>query len=277
MWGAAHLIGWFGPIKSFFLGIPEMTPLFYDKPLIISLTGNENTPRLFGGKDSFYAAAGLGGVDILPQRIGASSVYAVLLRPFFFGYFCSAFIFLQRTFWERMRVLAVSICLLVFFTIISLVIPLRKPDVVDTFSAIPLNENQIARYELTVSPGFIALLSEESSEGKFVEFYFSDPYYLSDKISEPRITIGHKNIPLIYNSMWRADVDIVLDAFALSRVLVLELAPDNAVYLRAWQYNNLLNRNFMIVTEEETIVPEMLPAFEIRIWNTSGILVLAGF
>ncbi len=151
-WGTAHLWGWLGPAKTYFLGWDDGWPVLRHAPAEVrSLTDHEPAPAAFGGSASLVDA---GAVVTPPTQpiVRKSRVLAWLARfPFFFALaLLSAAVARCRT---TRRALAVALVLLVpVGSELSLATLHDEPHPFDMSRGASINGGESATWRVRVSP-----------------------------------------------------------------------------------------------------------------------------
>jgi hypothetical protein len=289
-WSSAHLAGFLGPVKTYFLGWPSGFRYLFSPPAeVISLTGQEPTPVLFGGNSSLEAAGAHAGekkhiLDATQRSFGM----ALLSRAWFFAY-AAALTFVTAV---DARHRAKWLCgLLVLYLVSSAIASKLMHDLPAFFSvdrAVPLDAGQTIHYEIEMSRDFLDVMQQGLEEGSsLVLFTCGEPFLEFD---HPDVNVsfraGLRRVPAIYagNGTFVLDAHAaqqMLDDLAAHRLLLCEISntSENDTSLSGWQRSRLPSRHCFYRGGDDRGPrgPDVLPIIELRLLRPNGIIQTAGF
>ena len=275
-WSTAHFANILGPSKAYFLGMDHASHLFGKGAWeAASLTGNEPTPRIFGGSAPL-SEAGLS--EVLPAttiRDSTSIEYSLYASGLFASLIAALLVFAARVRW-RMALLAASLLLSASALCSRLVdndIAITTVDRV--FRIDPANK---VTYEIALSDRVRNKLIAGLREGMVVTLF---PGFYTGPVP-PEVRIGNRPVPFsrrLNRANWLFDSPELLAGIASTGGGKFEItfAGGDETWVGGWQRNGLPGRRF--TSSHSTVQPAILPALEIRLVRdaTSLTPLLVGF
>ncbi len=265
-WTTAHLHGHFGPVKSYLLGFGLRSALYSEpRPTVLSLTGAEPTPQLFGGRADLtaaglsVAAAATPGRPSFRRALAARSMFYVL---------AGALVLLAVRPTARAPSFVVFLLIAFGSTWLSVLTYQSSPVVTPVDRAINLAPAERVRYEIDVSQPFVRELRVQVQPEDTLEVGL----YASGA-ADARASIGERTWALRLPEA-AIPVDEALAAFEGSRRLSIDVVARQPVFVRGWQRVGLPGRVLESPMREGALV---LPAVELRLRSSTGALKLAGF
>ncbi len=284
LWSTAHLWGNIGPVKTFFLGLDDGGKLLTTVPQVVSLTGVEPTPALFGGQGTLTDAGLYFGADARPVQ--PSFPYALLARSMFFLYLALLMLVAVST----LRARSIGILALVFAAITSSALSAvtfhEAPATLHTMMTDSFSAGQDAHLTISLSEAFVEALENHATSGDTLLFYMQinrfgmspikpdDTYALKVFVGDHALRLTRPNG---YAYAWvAADLDDALDAFRRSHQLVVQITPKADLMIGGWQRPGLRGRMLDFQPPKREGI-RIWPTFEIRLINADGALKFAGF
>lgn len=298
-WSTSYLYNLHAPMKIYFFGFDQEdrdagtnsllknpAKIFTYKPEVMSLTGLEPVPRLFGGN------AGLTDAGIYnphPDQPRPSTIKGALWAKGLFGAYVCLFLYFAV---PNRRLRMFSISGMVFMIIISSVFSGRAcrkiPEFYFFYNAIEVPVDYTARYEVKVSDTFIDELRRQAAPGDMVEIVENRSALCNEQnvkvfIGEREIAPGRSTAQIIWEGA--ADPIEVMSAFNESNILRIEVdrnESNKSGFIAGWQRNGLAGRSFELIprhpsASSQKIIPQALPYLEVRLRDKEGWLKLAGF
>jgi hypothetical protein len=290
-WSTAHFRHELGPAVSYHLGQPDMAgENFFKSVPIISLTGAEPTPVMFGGKASLREA-GL----YVPRKTATAVSYnmwfALVARlPIVIYALGLAALVLPFRRWKKKVLIAVTLLLWLVPPLLCMIEPLEKPEPTPTSVQAFLPNGRPVRYTIKLSDSFVSALRQHADEPALAEFQYGMAFS-----NTWRLWAGDRQVPTLskeaearlYYDLYKlyTTVPDLLHALEHSgNELTLEIVPrpgDNP-YAFGWQRRGLPGRTLVdAVTGARWHTPN-IPAFEIRVYRTNSkgktnTILLVGF
>lgn len=271
-WGTAHLWGWLGPAKTYFLGWDDGLPVLRHGPTrAISVTGHEPDPAAFGG-NSNLVSAGLA-VEPASRPVGRKSrLLSILTRLSFLtiiAALCCAVISGRRR-----RRIAVALVLLVglgigelsFQTLSQVAAPWRITE------SVPVDARGALTYRLQPAAATRDALRAGFSSDSQLELFLqaTGPVRISwdaDGVSIPVTAVGPSHYAV------SSPVAVETAMSATTWTITIENPGPTPVAITGWQRNPLPGRTLV----DGADAPR-LPAVEFRLRQLSdGFLALAAF
>jgi len=273
-WNTAHLWGYFAPVKSYFLGIDDSQAILAHIPQIVSLTGQEITPALFGGRGTLESAGLFFATPV--RTIQPSLPYTLLARSLFTFYIVILLLVVARPL--RWRIIsAVTVIVVVVLSSVLSVATLRElPNPSAESQGIALPTGQRLSYQVTLSDQLADLLEKQYTNGDTVVVYLR-----ASPDQKPQVTlrIGERNLtvtPANFPYFWSVNARDFLDAIRQSRQLALDVTAQDSTFLTGWQMNGLPDRAITITTPNSPR-SHVLPIVEIRLMSADNRLKVDGF
>jgi hypothetical protein len=304
-WSTAHFWGWLGPVKSFVEGWDYGRPYFmHPRPTVLSMTGLERTPTLFGG-DAPLDAAGAYVAD--PQVViepgSVSWPRALAAQALFFGYLALFGVAAVHSLRRRLLVAAVMACLAVASSGLSWLTFRAKPNYINTWRPITLPRGAKLSYRAELSQAFLDILKKEMGPQDQLHFFVGLPSVGDTGRPSVEISVaaGPVSIPVrnegwkpgwnkyanpAYRdwdaACWALDPQSAVTALNEAGHVTVEVTNHlrRAVGLSAWQRRGLPGRQLIITPAgggADAGAPELLPAVEIRLVRPDGSIKVAGF
>jgi hypothetical protein len=277
-WNTAFLWGNLGPLKIYFLGADNGLPvLSVGMSEVVSLTGLEVTPALFGGPGTL-TDAGLRVSDAPPVSEASKPVDALLVRFIFIVYLLVLIgLLLPR---PRPRFLLTGMIVLLVLLLLPAPLPLKYPPVdpqVD--QAYLLDREDSIGYTLelssTLRSTLPSYLDAESEIGLFTRVTYPSetpevPVELY--LDEQRIHLTRTVNPYF----WGIDRAQFLPLLASSSQLTVRInALMDAVSVGGWQQIPLPGRTLSFSPAREST--PVVPLIELRVLDARGVIRFAGF
>jgi hypothetical protein len=295
-WSSAHLWYWNGPVKMYHGGWDMGMPyLLHPRPRVLSMTGMEKTPVLFGGDASLREAGALVGYPeaAIPPRF-LSWRSAVLAQAPLFGYLALLGLMVPRP--TRQRLFGI-VALVVFAAVSSGLSTLTfrtMPRFVPTLAAVALPPGAAMSFRAELSESFLEALRQDLRPGDELRIFLPDQ---DGPEVEVRVTAGPVSIPVRPtpttspgSPRGRAYVfrspQAALAALRRAGRFTLEMTNRSGepVLFPSWQRPGLPKRRFGIAPigqppgQADSPNPQARPpAVEIRVLRPDGSLKLAGF
>ena len=292
IWNTYHLFGNLLPLKTYFLSLTQnhsYFPMFFEKTKVLSLTGYEPVPTLFGGTSSLKEA-GYGDTvssfrQVIPDQIQSqgTTIYQINQRIFqnqilAKGYFLLIIVSLLLLLWKtKLKAGLIGFLLLsIISSFFSLITDPKMPIINNTDGAIRLLKENILTYNIKLSSKFIRSFKSSVEKTDNIEvccFLRPQEYYNIDTfIGDRKITTQLRGLNGGYQLEFHDKISF-LNALEDSAKITLkvEALKDN-VYFRGWQRNGLEGRKLSLPYRSE-----LLPVFEIRLRNKEGFLKVVGF
>ena len=281
-WNTAHFRWKLGPVKSYFIGHDDGGPLlFQEKPEVVSLTGSEPIPVLFGGKGSMEEAGAYISPDDEAFHFYEPSFFHALIIRFFFWFYVSLLIYLIVP--TKRKSVVYTLLLLVGLIVVS--VPLVRsgysyPNAMNNDSIISLNQGERMVYQVSVSDRFIERLRKNVQPGdQLVLFKMrqnSKDYRQQLFIGETELMFQDKA-----DTLCSLELEAVLDGFRSSKVLryVLDVY-DGRVLLGGWQKVMAPGRRLDFFDLHGQPIKKdvrMLPFLEMRLLRQNDTLKFTGF
>jgi hypothetical protein len=314
-WSTAHIGGSLGPLKSYMCGLNNMWVYFvHPQPTILSLTGQEPTPVLWGGDASLGdAGAYVADPRVVIDRGIVSWQRALATRALPLGYVALFGVVAARSVRRRLLVAAVTGSLAVVSSGWSGLTFRTVPDYVDTIwtpcdtpfpgplsgrahtDFLPrLPPRATLAYRVDLSPAFRDALRDEWEPQDQLRFFLHldqrrhDVWDPTKDLSAIEITVAADPRPIPVEKMegyagsCRArDPQAALGALCEAGHLTLEVTNQSArtETLAGWQRRGLPGRRLTIIRAggAEAEPPNGLPMFEIRLVRPDGSIKLAGY
>ena len=305
-WSTAHFWGWLGPVKSFIEGWDIARPYFmHPRPTVLSMTGLERTPVLFGGDASLGdAGAYVTDPQIVIEPASISWRRAFAAQALFWGYLAIVGIAVVRSLRRRLVVVAVALCLSVVSPSLSCLTFRAKPNYIDTRwgTSFLLPPGAKFSYRVELSQAFLDILSKEMRPQDQLHFFIGLPNVDDTGRSsvEVSVTAGPVSIPVQHKgwkprlnpyanpswrdwdaACWAVDPQAAVTALHEAGQGTVEVTNhlEEAVGLPGWQRSALPGRRVRITLAggADADAPEILPPVEIRLVRPDGSIKVAGF
>lgn len=301
LWSTAHFWGYIGPVKTYFFPFDYARDLLFNQPAqVMSMTGREPTPVLFGGAANLVQA----GVYLNPERIRLqpSLAGALISRLYYFSYLAPLVILLilpeppaqkrpagclRESLMAGLRAVDTGIkstrflvFVVVWMGLTATALMLRtSPTLVDQWHAVILRPGENLRYTVTVSETFIDALARfraaypESRLRLFIQASAGD--------CQAECHVGDQCFfSLKMPQTWRGGTPVRADDFIRAlrdhKALTISVKARKYSTLAGWQRNGLDNREMSC---SNASYPGMLPALELRLTrrDKAKSLIFAGF
>lgn len=291
-WSTAHLWGWLGPVKSYFLGWDQArTYLFHARPAVVSMTGREPAAILFGGDASLVSAGALVtgaytpvGPDAVSLVRALAARSAILLAVAVLG------AMVMKT--ARARILAVAAVAAVAIgsAVMSAATFRSLPRSFEVATALELAPGARLSYRVALSPRFgeeLVRLTEASDEVvlKLLPNDWNSVDLRGHAWEDVRVsaTAGDTALALDRKAVFWRIAGGPEAAAALRRAGRLEIDLANlsrrTVNVPGWQRVGLPEREAILRGPggAPAQAPRALPAFEVRVIRPDGSLKAVGF
>ncbi len=286
-WSAAFAWGYLFPAKAFFnYGSLNWIPNYigqFQMPRALSLTGLEPTPVMFGGAASLSQAGLYIKTDV--PAISYKWQFGLASRAFV-SLYVLAFVALIVS--RRRLFMALTFASVIFWLLpatLPQVLPPREPPVLMTLYNIRLTPGTTMRYSVNVSDAFLAELRALENQPVKVEFMYAiwkPPFDVTVRAGEQTVLAQNSEWAYVRNAaMPLADV---LNALAHEKKINIDLKTlpvDAGGYkwpsVFGWQRNGLAGRAFYDMATHQAWTGENLPAFEMRVLDLNGKLLLTGY
>jgi hypothetical protein len=286
IWSTAHLWHWLGPAKVYFLGWVAGGSDFIHWPArLVSITGRETTPFMFGGKD--YSLLDAGAFTILKRiPLGPSDITfgtALARRALLTFYLAFAGVCFCKNVRQRWAVGASIIGGTVLLTFLSChrvrAVPLRMYPSYQ----ISLASRTRLTYRLKLSPTFKAAMKEVAAPQRPLYIHIpADGKCLTYDVEKNHQPLAsHKSSRMGESFLELEDPLKLLDPVALEDQFSLQLENrcDHSVWMMGWQRKDLPDRWVTLEKDSKEIpyVARTLPAIEFRIYREDGSVAGGGF
>jgi hypothetical protein len=309
-WSTSHFWGWLGPVKTYMFGWENSRAHFWHfRPTVLSMTGRERTPVLFGGGASLGAAGACvtdPQVAIKPRSVDVDR--ALGSRALLFAYLALFGATVATTARRRLLIVAGMGCLAVLSPGLSLLtfraVPSRV-DAVGLAQVMPVGSPvEMKGAPVTLAPGarlrchaelsrtFLDALRAEMGPEDRLCFYVGIPSLFHNwgqsEVDKSRVEVsvaaGPNRIPtrsMRSGACLAVDPQAALAALVAARAVTVEVAnhlPKEVVFA-AWQRQPLPGRriDLTLATGVKGEPPDRLPAVEVRLVRPDGSIKLAGF
>jgi hypothetical protein len=287
-WNTQHLIGNLKPVGHYFLGTGIWSAVSDTQATVISLTGNEQTPALFGGSASLDQVK-----PWIPRQSDLSSSYeqGIFIRSLFAqSLFCILFlifiIFTKLS--NKLKVICSFLVVLLLF--LSAAINSSRPNFTgDLTQRILSNRNDHQRrthfiYSASIGNKFLDIVNSISEDGDYIQIRIGRSKYLRQVRAKALINGSSFTIHQSRHQKFKEDI-ILLGQKMLSHLkntkphqLILEFALVNLGLEKiAFSANKLDGRSCYIVDNGTKLPTEQLPHVELRLFSKHGQLKLVGF
>jgi len=272
-WGTAHFRGNLGPLTIYMLGWDDgLTVLVNGPPEVVSLTGQENVPTLFGGTATFAEAGAL--VTPATARMSRRSRILALTSRLLFLLVIAA---LLCTLFQERRARRIAVSLLLGAALIATELGYRSI----TVRPNPFHIDQ----GVSMQPGsrlkLTAIVAESTTD--HIESFAGRPEYRAgvfvgaSENTTVTLLIGTRIIPLqpVGEHIYQTDLDQLLAALRESRSLsvVLINTGTTVTWVAGWQRGDAHQR----FVQSPSTAP-VIPAVELRVWSDrDGMLRFAAF
>ena len=303
IWSTAHFGGYLGPVKTFLLGYDNGLPVLASGKMdILSLTGKEPTPIMFGG-DSTLKEAGLQINDWAKALESNQLSFSMALktRSLFFAYFIVIiFLYYQRKNFKLKMLLNMGlIVFLIMSSYLSIILVRNIPNTQCSSRRINLQEGEKITYTVSVDNFFLNQLNEKIDIGDQIILYI--PVF-SSAIAAPKniLTVysNQENITDYFNVLNQKDINLaaksknkefhypimltinnpklLVSKLSKSLNLTINIKAHSFLSIKGWQKINLPARMLggEIFTARKI---DILPAIELRLVNSDGVIKVAGF
>ena len=271
-WSTGPLRGWMLPLQAYFWGPYEMGKLWTAQPTVESLTGQEPTPHLFGGRaDLVDAGLARNESDILDTGFNP---FAGLVTKAFPAALIIALILLllppgRRRNWSIGGFGALVVCSSLAAPITRIMPPSYT---LRGWTAIHLKAGERLTYRIQVSPGFggrLATVSQNAETALYVGVLdgLCDVDVFVNGLAIP--TTGVHSYPS-HGELIELDRAVLAGALALGGELQVTFRPSASVTINGWQRAGLPGRAIDLPSP-------LLPLVELRVLAPDRSLVLAGF
>lgn len=298
-WSTAHFWGWLGPGKAFIEGWEIARGYFvHPRASILSLTGWEQTPLLFGG-DTSLAAAGAYGVPF-EVNIDPDSVSwwrALGTRGLHFFYLALFGILAVRSLHRRMLVIGGLVCLALVTSLWSWLAFRTMPNsfetVVDAMGSwseeVSLSPSATLTYRAQLSPAVLDRLRTEMEPQDQLQFFVglpsiflwgtpADQSGIEIEIAAGQTSLATRNKEGICLAL---DPQAALAPLSEAGQVTVQVTNhlDRTVRFAGWQRADLPGRQCLIRSKGrgDHPIPVRLPAIEIRLLRPDGSLKVAAF
>ncbi len=283
-WTTAHLRHNFGPVKSYFLGWNGWPVLTNPQPRVMSMTGQEATPIMYGGNGTLVEAGAVSVASFAPLNPELISVPNAFKRQFFF-------IFLALLIWTVMFLDRMSKPMLVlvpclFLALISAgskffrILPTRF--ILERGISLP--SNKTFHYEVKLSDGFIAALEKElQGDNSLIVNIQADIEPAVFSIGTPMANIPINRTESAALAQLFAVQDKKQALIEMRKSGIFSFRIDNPlnhdIWFQGWQRTDLEGRKISFLGDSKTVAAPLgvLPATELRVCRPDGSLVLAGY
>jgi hypothetical protein len=280
LWSGAHLVRYWGPVKTYFLGLDEGRMYFLPFE-VMSLTGQEPTPVLFGGDASLAEA----GVYIGPQehRLHEDEVsFWTGVRYGGFFVICLGLLLLAagRTWRQRTVFLATWFGVYLVAAILADRAFRSLPAFFPVTRAIVLQPGDRIRLEVDLSPRFLEALRRTRKDGDQVVLYIlhrrQEGLDIGFFAGATSLSVAPRHFDEFLLEADPGALDVIMQSRQLSMVVFNR--GEQPHELGGWQRVGLAGRKFSLDSAESTAAdPTVLPLCEVRLYSASGRLKLAGF
>ncbi len=301
-WSTAHFWGRLGPVKLYIDGWNHSRLYFlHSRPVILSMTGSEQTPILFGGDASLADAGALTtqGARMTPGPDSPSWSRALAAQAPLVGYLALFGVLAVRSRLRRLLVGVGMVGLALAAPSVSWLTVRSLPCLVNTLgpmwtnprplpSPVHLDADATLMYRAELSPSFLTTLSQELRPEDRLCLFIGFPHVggeVDDALVQVAVTAGPVAIPVQYADdeqpksclHFLPKPQAALAALKKAGSITVEVTNQMPVSipLASWQRPDLPGRRLTITPQDEA--PEGLPAIEIRLLRPDGSLKVAGF
>ncbi|HEY5998752.1 MAG TPA: hypothetical protein VI078_05545 [bacterium] len=270
-WSAAHLAGNFGPVKTYFLGADQGYGLFTRRPVIVSLTGEEPTPALFGGRGPLVMSGAFAAPNGPPLAVdGWRGGTATVNRSIFILYILA--LLLAADWPRRRRAVAVTAGLVSLSLVFPGSLAFGSGSLLMVERAIPIGASaDAARYTVTLSEETKRSFARSRRHGDEIEIFFH-----GEGVT-PTVLLDEEFFEITPAS--RANCFLVVDGerfaarLAKAKSLILRLSGNGIA--GGWQRRGLPGRR--LDDPGAARASALVPMLEVRLRNPDGFLTFAAF
>lgn len=290
IWSTAHYWGHPGPLITYFLGFKEGLPIvFHAQPEIVSLTGHEQTPVLFGGSASLVSAGSY--LEAATAPLAKEQIYlfsALKFRLLFCAYFGLLVLVVRISLIRRLVLSSLIGFLFAISSLLSVNTLKSVPRLTNVDGAVSLNSGDRLEYRIQLSDSFRQKLSDNLAAGDRIRFYlpaFASSFDLSgqsvrifagaQEITSRLKVVGNSPGPLQWESV---DARALVSELSKYKELSLTVSTVSPTIIRGWQKNGLAARQLTVTPASQSqTVYKCLPALEVRMIRADGNIKMAGF
>lgn len=284
-WSTAYLWQGLGPLKIYIVGWPCGLPYFvYPQPQVVSMTGTEKTPILFGGDASLSEAGARVGERERTLEPGAMVFGAAFVRQLlplaYLGLFAASWTRSVR----RYLLIGGAVPAVAFLSAGLSWTTLRTLPLINHCDQMLLEPQAKMSFQAALSPAFLDKLTTMVEEGDILSVFVPVAEWRPNSYWEIYVTAGSTQVIVdewVEQIQKARDTSSAIQALTEARALSLEMVNYTGHPLRlvGWQRHGLQGRAFALTSPEGSPIepPSVLPAVEIRLMRPDFSLKLAGF